>query len=265
MANENANLQDKKNLGISGHENRNGNDGTITRFGWKAQNKSLLLFAGEAYNVEMGISNDIFPNEREEDPSCYYNGTPEDHSDPTATAPTDALSDITDFAHFMRFSAPAQAVALNPSTTNGSGVFKRIGCAYCHTPQMTTGYAETAALKNQPVKLFSDLLVHHMGPALADQIIQGNAGVDEFRSSPLWGLGQRIFFLHDGRTKDLVEAIQLHASTMDDRHNCVDAHSGLSVPLDKVACESEANRVVDNYNRLTTADKQDLLNFLRSL
>ena len=65
-------------MGISGEFNRSGNDGTITRFGWKAQNKSLLIFAGEAYNVEQGVTNELFPNERETDPSCQYNATPED-------------------------------------------------------------------------------------------------------------------------------------------------------------------------------------------
>jgi CxxC motif-containing protein (DUF1111 family) len=87
-----------------------------------------------------------------------------------------------------------------------------------------------------------------MGPALADDIVQGESGPDEFRTAPLWGLGQRIFFLHDGRTKDLAEAIRLHRSGPDRRFG-----------------PSEANRVVDNYNRLSEREKQDVLNFLRSL
>ena len=96
--------------------------------------------------------------------------------------------------------------------------------------------------------LFSDLLVHHMGPGLADDIVQGSAGPDEFRTAPLWGLGQRIFFLHDGRTNDLKQAIQSHASV----------GSGELPP-------SEANVVVDNFNALSEAEKQHLLNFLRGL
>jgi CxxC motif-containing protein (DUF1111 family) len=90
--------------------------------------------------------------------------------------------------------------------------------------------------------LFSDLLVHHMGTNLADGVTQGGAGPDEFRSAPLWGLGQRIFFLHDGRTRDLVDAIHEHASQ-----------------------GSEANGVINNFNKLTPGQQQDLLNFLRSL
>ena len=87
-----------------------------------------------------------------------------------------------------------------------------------------------------------------MGPDLADGISQGQAGPSEFRTAPLWGLGQRIFFLHDGRTRDLVEAIQEHSS-------------GSSRNGDA----SEANAVVWRFNQLGEHEKQNLLNFLRSL
>ena len=105
-----------------------------------------------------------------------------------------------------------------------------------------------AALRHQPVNLYSDLLLHGMGPGLADDIPQVQAGPDEFRTAPLWGLGQRLFFLHDGRTSDLLEAIQAHASPGNGRFRA-----------------SEANGVVATYNRLTEKQKQDMLNFLRSL
>lgn len=105
-----------------------------------------------------------------------------------------------------------------------------------------------AALSNKPVNLYSDLLLHRMGPGLADDIVQVQAGPDEFRTAPLWGLGQRLFFLHDGRTRDLIEAIQAHRSGSSQRFPA-----------------SEANAVIDNFNRLGEAQKQDLLNFLRSL
>ena len=105
-----------------------------------------------------------------------------------------------------------------------------------------------AALSGQDVNLFSDLLLHHMGPGLADDILQGAAEGDEFRTAPLWGLGQRIFFLHDGRTRDLVQAIMAHQSAASGRFQA-----------------SEANRVVDRYQGLGETQKQDLLNFLRSL
>ena len=87
-----------------------------------------------------------------------------------------------------------------------------------------------------------------MGPGLADDVVQGGAGPDEFRTAPLWGLGQRIFFLHDGRTTDLVDAIQTH-------------RSGGTLKFGP----SEANAVIDRYRALGEAEKQDLLNFLRAL
>jgi CxxC motif-containing protein (DUF1111 family) len=121
-------------------------------------------------------------------------------------------------------------------------VFLQLGCALCHNPSFTTGTSTTAALSHQTVNLYSDLLVHHMGNLLADGITQGSAGGDEFRTAPLWGLGQRLFFLHDGRAGDLVQAIQMH-----------DAQG------------SEAHAVVGGFDQLPPPARQDLLNFLRSL
>jgi CxxC motif-containing protein (DUF1111 family) len=143
----------KANLGIKGHVNTNGNDGTVTRFGWKAQNKSLLIFAGEAYNVEMGITNENFPTEREEDPKCATNGTPENHSgfNVGSTDPADILA----FAMFMKFlDQPAPVSSFGSvsaaSISNGRSLFVSTGCALCHTPTLTTGASSTAALSKQP-------------------------------------------------------------------------------------------------------------------
>ena len=233
-------------LGIKGHVNTNGNDGTVTRFGWKAQNKSLLIFSGEAYNVEMGVTNDAFTQEREEDPNCATNGTPE--SDDVFNGDGSmGPSDVTQFRAFMRFLDQPTPVTSYGSVTansiqNGRNLFGLSGCALCHTPSLTTGASVTAALSHQTANLFSDLAVHHMGTGLADGVSQGSAGPDEFRSAPLWGLGQRIFFLHDGRTSDLLQAIQAHASN-----------------------GSEANRSVALFNALSKSQRQDVLNFLRSL
>lgn len=245
LANRNANGAEKSNLGIAGHENRNQNDGSLTRFGWKAQNKSLSVFAGEAYNVEQGVTNDLFPNERESTGGCRFNATPEDHIDVnggTRFRPTTTPSDLIDFVFFMRFLAPPPRGQSTQSTRNGEALFSSTGCALCHTPSLQTASHVTTALSNTPANLFSDLLVHNMGNGLADGITQGFATGDEFRTAPLWGLGQRLFFLHDGRTSDLLETIG--------------AHSGPG---------SEANQVVRNFNALTSDQKQDLLNFLRSL
>jgi CxxC motif-containing protein (DUF1111 family) len=243
LANKNANLGPKAVFGISGHENRSGNDGTITRFGWKAQNKSLLIFAGEAYNVEQGVTNEVFPNPRETAPSCDANLHPEDHSD----VPSTNVSDVTGFAFFMRTLAPAAPVTsygsvAQDSIQRGHDFFVQIGCVYCHTQSLATGPSSIAPLSHQTATLYSDLLVHHMGNQLADGISQGNAGPDEYRTAPLWGLGQRIFFLHDGRTSDLVEAIRAHMSQ-----------------------GSEANIAAQFFFLLKDPNAQDVLNFLRSL
>jgi CxxC motif-containing protein (DUF1111 family) len=254
LANMSTNAALKQSLGITGHPNYSGNDGTITRFGWKAQNKSLEIFAGEAYNVEIGVTNELFPNEREGAPaSCLFNPTPEDSTNFTL-AGTQIPSDIVAFADFMRFLAPpvpsGEGIPGDPSAAslaNGRSVFSQVHCDMCHTPTLTTSSSSfSAALSNQNAALFSDLLVHHMGTSLADHISQGTAGPDEFRTAPLWGVGQRIFFLHDGRATPanggLLRAIQDHAG------------SG-----------SEANQVISLFNGRSAHDQQDLLNFLRSL
>ncbi|MBV9724952.1 MAG: thiol oxidoreductase [Gammaproteobacteria bacterium] len=302
-----ANAQQSGSLGISGVFNHSGNDGTITRFGWKAQNKSLLMFAGEAYNVEMGVTNELFPNEREGDPNCQFNPLPESATNLAPktnrgnnTSQAAAFSqDIVDFAAFMRLSAPptpassttptasssttpsassstspassstTQLASAATSTTSilssaagtpsssssgqsssattasvsqGQQDFVNIGCAACHIMNQTTGKSGITGASNVTFQPFSDFALHNMGTGLADGILQGSASGTQFRTAPLWGVGQRIFFLHDGRTNDLVQAINQHSS------------SG-----------SEANAVIQNFNMLGQNDQQALINFLRSL
>ena len=267
VRNKDSDLSRKVLLGIAGHENREGNAGTITRFGWKAQNKSLQIFAGEAYLVEMGVTNELFTQERGEpgdrgyharvEPSaaCLFNGTPEDSTNFDQITVTDTQSDIVTgtpsdvvgFSLFMEFSAPPQPSCIvgqtcSPSINDGATQFHSVGCDVCHTPSLKTGRSSVDALSNKPARLFSDLLVHRMGSGLADGVSQGNASGEEFRTAPLWGLGQRIFFLHDGRTHDLLQAIEDHDSP-----------------------GSEADAVIDTFNGLTASQQQDVLNFLRSL
>jgi CxxC motif-containing protein (DUF1111 family) len=214
------------------------------------------MFAGEAYNVEMGITNQLFPQERDETSGCLFNATPEDTLNFTPTpavagnSKTAVISDIEAFANFMRMLAPPAPAPATSSSEKGRSTFARIGCARCHTPSLTTGAmiasgsstSPSAALSNQTANLFSDLLVHHMGKGLADGITQGGAGPDEFRTALLWGVGQRVFFLHDGRTINLVDAIRAHKS------------SG-----------SEASKVIEHFNKLSTQEQQEIIDFLRSL
>jgi CxxC motif-containing protein (DUF1111 family) len=260
------------NFGVSGTFNHNGNDGTITRFGWKAQNKSLHIFSGEAYNVEMGISNLLFQQDRPlpgEDgnggtgglglPANCLNlsgiGYPEDNSNPGQTTNAAVLDDVSAFANFMRFLAPPPASTTTPggsaSISRGRADFIAIGCATCHNASpgstqvssSTPTTSGTGSLSLNAVNAFSDIEIHHMGTLLADNVGQGGAGGDQFRSAPLWGLGQRIFLLHDGRTTNLITAINDHFSN-----------------------GSEANQAAINFfNGLSGGQQQDVLNFLRSL
>jgi len=200
----------------------------------------------------MGITNDLFPDERDGNPRCQPTEAPNSVTDTEASTHAGTISGIEQFGVFMRFLAGPAASATLPGGTGsiqaGRQTFNEIGCETCHTPSFRTGNSTIKPLANQPVNLFSDLLVHNMGSRLADDINQGQAGGDEFRSAPLWGLGQRIFFLHDGRTSDLVEAIRAHRSAANPKYQA-----------------SEANGSIDLFDALSERAKQNLLNFLRSL
>jgi CxxC motif-containing protein (DUF1111 family) len=273
-ANLAANQSAKSQLGIGGVLNTSGNDGTVTRFGWKAQNKSLAIFSGEAYNVEQGVSNEAFPNERSATPGCVFNGTPEDSSNMlngntlstnyglNVGTIAEMSSDMIDFSAFMRLSAPPAPGPQTTSTQNGAQLFSRIGCALCHSQTLTTGSTRYTGMSNVAYHPYSDFALHHMGGELADDISQGGAGPDQFRTAPLWGLGQRLYFLHDGRTSNLLTAIEDHADCGSGGHH---TREGFHQSDSSHNCSSESNGVVSNFNRLSPSQQQDLLNFLRSL
>lgn len=226
----------RQGLGIAGRFNLSGNDGTIMKFGWKAQNKSLMVFSGEAYNVEMGITNDVMTNERNAVQGCVFNATPEDsHSQPGG-------SDLVAFVDAIRLSAPATPAPSTNDIEAGREAFQKVGCALCHSQTLTTAQSFNTGMSNVQYHPFSDFALHHMGTNLADGINQGTATGDEFRTAPLWGIGQRLFFLHDGRTSDLLDAINQHASQ-----------------------GSEANQVVRGFHNLPITQQQSVLDFLRSL
>ena len=233
-------------------------DNTISRFGWKAQERSALLFSAGAYLIEEGVSNAAFPNELDEsNPSCILNGVPEDHFNFINTNAHRFPGDPERQALFIRFLQPPTPAPPNSSTINGQNQFNTIGCNICHSSpsptQFKTPTSSISALSNQNVNLYSDLLLHHLGNCLADGVIQGTAQGDMFRTPPLWGVGQRIFFMHDGRTSDIVQAIEDHSDTY-----CTGGiYNGYQA--------SEANNVINAFNALTTSNQQDLVNFLRSL
>jgi hypothetical protein len=202
-------------------------------------------------------------------------------------------SAIENFAAFMRFNgAPAQCdfasgvdsngkALCNPlsaSAQNGLTVFNKFGCNVCHTQIFTTQPSSVQGLSNRTFQPFSDFALHHMGSTLADGVTQGLAGPDQFRTALLWGLGQWLFFLHDGRTSDLKQAILDHAShpgvcfaatasqiftvTFPLNGNATALFTPASAAL---SCGSEANEVVLAFSLLSSSLQQDLLNFLRSL
>jgi len=246
-------------LGIGGTFNLSANDGTITRFGWKAQNKSLLMSAAEALSVEEGVSNDLFPNERDAVEGCVFNPTPEDSSNivnPSKQGPnvgkkvgtvSEMSSDMVNFAAFIRLLAPPKPAPPTHSTEDGAKLFHAVGCDLCHSPALTTGASTHSVLSGVTYHPYSDFAIHHMGAGLADGIVQGGAGADQFRTAPLWGVGQRLYFLHDGRTSDLLQAIEFHGRPAAEQS------------------DSEAEGVLRNFRKLGPSQIQNILNFLRSL
>ncbi len=199
--------------GVRGTPNRLVNPETglleIGRFGWKAQHSSLHLFAGDAYLNEMGVSSPSFPVEN----------LPQGRAIPpgwAALAIEDDGDDVEALTDFMRLLGPAQRRPppvdrmLKYDTENGERLFDAIRCTACHVPVMQTGPNEVAALSNKSARLYSDLLLHRMGPGLEDGIQQGQAKGDQFRTAPLWGLSQRRFFLHDGRASTPDAAVMMH-------------------------------------------------------
>ncbi len=173
----------------------------VGKFGWKAQVATLHWFAGDAYLNEMGITNPFFPHEN------LPQGKPIPLGADIVPDPEDQGSDVAALTAFMRFLAPPTVRGAN---SRGAQVFESIKCTACHTPTLKTGTSATAALSNQTVNLYSDLLLHRMGTGLADGIQQGRAQGDQFRTAPLWGLGARPFWMHDGRALTIDQAIRAH-------------------------------------------------------
>jgi len=214
----------------------------VGRFGWKAQHATLLTFAGDAYTNEIGITNRVFPvqpapNGNTAALALFVSLTAGIKDTPD---PVTGKADIDRFHDFMQLLAgPARAAsATSAAAVAGQKIFGQIGCADCHTPSLKTAPNAIAALSNQNVPLYSDLLLHEMG-SLGDGIAQAAATQTQMRTSPLWGLSVRRPYLHDGRAATIEESILAHAG------------------------EGSASR--NNYVDLPSASQQELLAFLGSL
>lgn len=256
QANLRATQDQRRAFGIGGRFNRD-DTGALTRFGWKAQGRNVRLFSAESQHIEIGSTNSIFPDSGAQEAAAHKTGCLAAAAPATAESQAAAGSaDLARFVAFIRLSAPPAPSTHTESELNGRELFSQVGCNLCHSPSLQTGHADLQPMSHVTVAAYSDFALHHMGPGLADHISQGVASGDEFRTAPLWGLGQRIFFLHDGRTSDLVEAIRAHAS--------VDAHCTATRPNGE-ACASEANASIHAFAALSDARQQALLEFLRSL
>lgn len=267
--NLNSNLPLKTSLGIGGVANI-ADDGSVSRLGWKAQWRAILPAAGAEENVEEGITNEMFLTETDQTPGCDVNPIPEDATNYVYTessmTPWYFLADGERDAMFVRFLEQPTEGQYCPggnasSCANGLAEFKSIHCNLCHTVSYTTPPGSIPSQGHIVVSLYSDLLLHHMGSCLADNITQGLALGDMWRTPPLWNLGQRIWFMHDGRTNNLVTAIKEHGDGFQ-TSGCTGVGSYPS---------SEADAVIKAFNNLANVAgvdgtaQQDLINFLRSL
>jgi Di-haem oxidoreductase, putative peroxidase len=266
LNNMNSNLSQKQALGIMGAVNI-ADDGSVNRLGWKDQWRAILPAAGAEENVELGITNEMFPTETDQSSKdCLLNPIPEDPTNYVYTGSSNTpwffLADAerdADFIRFLEQPTPGACPGGDPSScSRGFTQFQSIGCALCHTVAFTTPAASIPSMGHVTANLYSDLLLHHMGSCLADNITEGAAQGDMFRTPPLWNVGQRIWFMHDGRTNDILQAIEDHMDNSGDTH-CTG--TGTYPP-------SEADQVIQNFNNLPprgSNSQQDILNFLRSL
>jgi CxxC motif-containing protein (DUF1111 family) len=182
----------------------------VGRFGWKAQQATLLAFSADAYRNEMGITNDLFPDELafgisiDQMKLCDRIPDPEDRADPRTRR-----RGIDNFEAFMKFLAPAGRGVVDESVRAGDALFGTVGCAACHVRSLETGPSSNPLFNRKSVALFSDLLLHDVGTG--DGIRQGAASPLEFRTPALWGLRLRRPLLHDGTAATIEDAIGRHA------------------------------------------------------
>lgn len=210
----------------------------VGRFGWKAQQATLIAFAADAYINEMGISNDIFRTEplgnvaSDKSARCLGSKTPEDVREQRT-----GLRGLDNFENFLRLLAPPARGSIDDAAQRGETIFREIGCASCHMPELQTGPNANPLFDRKPVPLFSDLLLHDIGTG--DGIEQGDAKANEIRTPALWGLRFRRPLLHDGSAPSTDAAIRRHGG--------------------------EAESVTQRFRELPDEQRRELLAFLRSL
>lgn len=210
----------------------------LGRFGWKAGQPDLLQQSAAAYNEDMGITNFRYPYESSYGQPQYIAGTE------GVELPDSLLHAVT--FYIKTLAVPARRNADNPEVIRGKMLFAQARCSSCHVPMMRTSVnVAFPELSNQTIFPYTDMLLHDMGPELADNRPEYAAGGSEWRTPPLWGIGlTRIVnghnnFLHDGRARTLMEAIMWHGG--------------------------EARYSRDYVKQLPLADRNALIKFLESL
>jgi CxxC motif-containing protein (DUF1111 family) len=193
---------DRNGDGISGRANLT-SDGRVGRFGRKAAVASLRAFNDGAFHDEIGITSTALPSE-----GTFGGYAMPSRADQVADPETNEEAlDLTDA--FVRLLAPVAPLELTKQARDGRSLFARVNCTGCHAPTLKTGNNPVAALRYREVAAYSDLLLHDLGPALAD-ICRHGASAAEFRTQPLMGLRLLPHFMHDGRAHTVTEAIQAH-------------------------------------------------------
>ena len=235
-------INDSNADGISGKANYvwdpQTNQTVLGRFGWKANTGTIIVQCAAAYNEDMGITNALFSNE-----SGYLQTNGSDGFGDDPELPLTTLQEIALYCKTL--GVPAARNLSNPNVKNGAKVFTQIDCAKCHTPKQVTGSSAISALSNQTFFPYTDLLLHDMGDDLADNRPDFLANGNEWKTRPLWGIGLTNLvnghtdFLHDGRAKNIEEAILWHGG--------------------------EAQKSKEKYKQLTAQQRSDLLLFINSL
>lgn len=204
----------------------------VGKFGWKSQVPTLFQFSADAYLNEMGITSPQFPNE-----NCPQGNCAELQHNP-APGLNDTGDGVQAFADFMTMLAAPPRGAVDNDARTGERLFTQIGCAACHTPTLRTGPSNITALDRVVFHPYSDFLLHDMG-RLGDGIVQSRAGARDMRTAPLWGLRAVKRYLHDGRTRNLQQAILEH--------------------------DGQGRKSRDAFNALNAAGKNQVVKFLNSL
>jgi len=207
-------------------------DPRLGRFTSKAGQASIRSQIAAALNTDMGITTDVFPK------------LDDGSTTPSAEVDNAELDEMNRYISLLAVSARRDLE--NPEALRGEAVFEALNCSDCHTPTMTTGeYHPMAELRKQTIHAYTDLLLHDMGPGLADNLGEGQASGAEWRTAPLWNIGLTNdvsggeAYLHDGRARTLEEAILWHGG------------------------EGEASK--EAFRNASSVDRDALIKFLKSL